>query len=282
MADGVDPLFEVKNFFHLGCYQAAINAASTIAASSPDLKVEMDTYVFRAYAALDTDATALLAVRELVIGSTDEVGRATALETFRKWLGDGISAGNAMVVLGAAQLMVADGAVDEALTLLSGSTELEPMAYMVYVYLQMNQVRYAEEKVKAMVAIEEDNTLTQLAGAWVGIAKGKSALQEAYHVFQDFVDKYQPSTKLLNGVAACCMHQGNFEEAEAVLVSALELNANDADTLANLIALAQHTGKASDVIDRYMAQLAARDAAHPLLASKADLETRFAAAAAAL
>ena len=47
-----DELFDVRNNFYLGSYQAAINAASTLAPSDPNVKADMDALVFRSYAAL--------------------------------------------------------------------------------------------------------------------------------------------------------------------------------------------------------------------------------------
>ena len=227
----------------------------------------------------DSAPLTLLAVREMVRGKTDTAG---ALATFRGWLEDGISGTNPNVVLGAAHTMASAGEVDEALTLLEPVRELEPMAYMVQLYLGLHQPRYAAEKVKAMAALEEDHTLTQLAGAWVGLAGGGSAkaVEDAYHTFQDFIDKYAPSAKLLNGVATACMLQGNFDEAFAILSTALEVNANDPETLANLVVVGNHAGKSQDVIDRWLLQLRGVAPSHTLLSNIDSLESKFAAAAA--
>lgn len=45
--------------------------------------------------------------------------------------------------------------------------------------------------------------------------QGGSKIQEAYLIFQDF------SGLILNGKAVCCMHLGNFDEAESLLLEAL-------------------------------------------------------------
>jgi len=51
--------------------------------------------------------------------------------------------------------------------------------------------------------------------------QGGSKIQEAYLIFQDMSERYQSTSLLLNGKAVCCMHMGNFDEAETLLVEAL-------------------------------------------------------------
>lgn len=51
--------------------------------------------------------------------------------------------------------------------------------------------------------------------------QGGSKIQEAYLIFQDFSEKYQMTSLILNGKAVCCMHMGNFDEAENLLLEAL-------------------------------------------------------------
>ena len=51
--------------------------------------------------------------------------------------------------------------------------------------------------------------------------QGGSKIQEAYLIFQDFSEKYQMTGLILNGKAVCCMHMGRFDEAESLLLEAL-------------------------------------------------------------
>ena len=53
------------------------------------------------------------------------------------------------------------------------------------------------------------------------INQGGSKIQEAYLIFQDFSEKYPMTGLILNGKAVCCMHMGNFDEAETLLLEAL-------------------------------------------------------------
>lgn len=52
-------------------------------------------------------------------------------------------------------------------------------------------------------------------------------------------------TRLLNGSAVCNMRMGRWEEAEQQLMEALEKDAKNADTLANLVTTCLHLGKAT-------------------------------------
>ncbi|MBA0864999.1 hypothetical protein Goshw_008024 [Gossypium schwendimanii] len=85
----------------------------------------------------------------------------------------------------------------------------------------MHRSDYAERQLRVMQQIDEDHTLTQLANAWLNLAVGGSKIQEAYLIFQDFSEKYPMTGLILNGKAVCCMHMGNFDEAETLLLEAL-------------------------------------------------------------
>ncbi|XXG77172.1 hypothetical protein AAC387_Pa08g1376 [Persea americana] len=97
-----------------------------------------------------------------------------------------------------------------------------------------------------MQQIDEDYTLTQLSNAWLDLAV------EAHLIFQDFSEKYQQTGMILNGKAVCGMHMGCFEEAESLLLEALNRDAKDAETLANLVVCSLHLGKSPS---RYLSHL---------------------------
>lgn len=53
------------------------------------------------------------------------------------------------------------------------------------------------------------------------MVQGGSKIEEAYLIYQDLSEKYQMTGTILNGKAVCCMRMGRFDEAESLLVEAL-------------------------------------------------------------
>ena len=122
---------------------------------------------------------------------------------------------------------------------------MELHALNVQIFIKMHRSDYAERQLRVMQQIDEAHTLTQLANAWLNLAVGGSKIQEAYLIFQDLSERYQSTSLLLNGKAVCCMHMGNFDEAETLLVDALNKDARDPETLGNLVVCCLHLGKPS-------------------------------------
>ncbi|KAJ6967062.1 hypothetical protein NC652_004575 [Populus alba x Populus x berolinensis] len=89
----------------------------------------------------------------------------------------------------------------------------------------MHRSDYAEKQLRIMQQIDEDHTLTQLASAWLNLAVGGSKIQESYLIFQDLSEKYPMTGLILNGKAVCCIHMGNSDEAETLLLEALNKTA---------------------------------------------------------
>ncbi|KAG0478018.1 hypothetical protein HPP92_012737 [Vanilla planifolia] len=149
---------------------------------------------------------------------------------------------------------------------------MELLALNVQIYIKMHRSDYAEKQLKIMQQIDEDHTLTQLANAWLNLAVGGSKIQEAYLIFQDFAEKYQMTAMILNGKAVCCIHMGRFDEAETLLLEALNKDAKDAETLANLVVCSLHVGKSAS---RYLSQLKLSHPEHLLVKRVASAEDNF-------
>jgi hypothetical protein len=71
------------------------------------------------------------------------------------------------------------------------------LALCVQVYLKMDRPDKAEQQVKAMSAIDDDATVTQLATAWVGVALGGGKVQEASYIYQELGDKFSWTVSML-------------------------------------------------------------------------------------
>uniref|UniRef100_A0A7N1A6C4 Coatomer subunit epsilon n=1 Tax=Kalanchoe fedtschenkoi TaxID=63787 RepID=A0A7N1A6C4_KALFE len=136
----------------------------------------------------------------------------------------------------------------------------------------MHRSDYAEKQLRIMQQVDEDHTLTQLANAWLNLAVGGSKIQEAYLIFQDFSEKYQMTGLILNGKAVCYMHKGNFDEAETLLLEALNKDAKDGETLADLVVCCLHLGKPSS---RFLSQLKLSHPEHLLVKRMTTAEDSF-------
>lgn len=89
---------------------------------------------------------------------------------------------------------------------------------------------------------------------------------------------WPPQASLYNGLAVARMKQGEWEDAERDLLEALGKDAKDPDTLANLVTVGLHLGKATS---RYASQLKMLAPSHPMAVRAAAGEEMFDRAAAA-
>lgn len=283
-----DALFAVRNNFYLGAFQTAISEASQLTGLSEAEKIERDVFVYRSYIELGShelvmseitpaSPAALQAVRALALYAKQQ--REAALEQAAAWLADPACASNPTVLLVAGLLYALEGDYVEALRACHGGASLEMMALCVQVYLKMDRLDQAERQAKAMAAVDDDATLSQLAQAWVGLHQGGAKVQEAFYIFQELGDKFTWTVRLHNGLAACQMRMGRWEDAEGELLQAFEKNPKDADTLANLIAVSLHLGKAAA---RYQSQLKLVAPEHAIVRRSEEGEAAFDRAATAV
>ncbi|CAI5946841.1 unnamed protein product [Closterium sp. NIES-65] len=286
---GPDALFSLRNNFQLGAYQAAINESGVGGLSEAE-SIERDTIVYRSYIALgsyqlvmdeitESSATALQAVKLLATYLADKSNKDAVVAGLEGYLSDPVICKNATLLLVAGTVYAREQNFVDALKIahaLPGNLEL--MALSVQVFLLMDRADLAEKQVKAMQQVDEDATLTQLALGWVSLAMGGSKVQEATYVFQELADKFSPTVALLNGSALAQMHSGNFEDAEALLLDALNKDAKDANTLANLVVCSLHRGKPAT---RYLNQLRTVAPDHILVQRQLASEAAFDQAVAA-
>ncbi|GMN58831.1 hypothetical protein TIFTF001_027930 [Ficus carica] len=226
-----DLLFNLRNNFYLGAFQAAINN-SDLPNLSPDDAVERDSLVYRSYIALgsyqlvineidSSAATPLQAVKLLALYLSSPDSKESTISSLKEWLADPAIGNNPTLRLIAGIIFMHEQDYNEALKHTNSGGTMELNALNVQIFLKMHRSDYAERQLRVMQQVDEDHTLTQLASAWFNLAVGGSKIQEAYLIFQDFSEKYQMTSLVLNGKAVCCMHMGNFDEAETLLLEAL-------------------------------------------------------------
>ncbi|CAN1828651.1 Coatomer subunit epsilon-1 [Linum perenne] len=231
MSTAPDHLFNLRNNFYLGAFQAAINN-SDIPNLSPEDAIERDCLVHRSYIALgsyqlvvseidDSAATPLQAVKLLALYLSSPDNKQSVISSLKEWLADSAIGSNPILRLVAGIIFMNEEDYNEALKHTHAAGTMELHALNVQIFIKMHRTDFGERQLRVMQQIDEDHTLTQLANAWLNLAVGGSKIQEALLIFQDFSEKYPMTGLILNGKAVCCMHMGNFEEAEALLLEAL-------------------------------------------------------------
>ncbi|XP_039000374.1 coatomer subunit epsilon-1-like [Hibiscus syriacus] len=277
-----DHLFNLRNNFYLGTYQSAINN-SDLPNLSPEDAVERDCLVYRSYIALgsyqlvineidSSAATPLQAVKLLAQYLSNPHDKESTIASLKEWLADPAIGNNATLRLIAGIVFMHEEDYIEALKHTNAGGTMELHALNVQIFIKMYRSDYAEKQLRIMQQIDEDHTLTQLANAWLNLAVGGSKIQEAYLIFQDFSEKYPMTGLILNGKAVCCMHMGKFDEAETLLLEALNKDAKDPETLANLVVCSLHLGKSSS---RYLSQLKLTHPDHILVKRASSAEDSF-------
>ncbi|KAK3710406.1 hypothetical protein QZH41_012330, partial [Actinostola sp. cb2023] len=235
MADpgDVDELFDIKNHFFIGNYQACINEAQKKQPSTRELIIEKDIYMYRAYTAQGKYGVVLDEITQLSPLEVQPVRiladylqnpkkRDSILSSIEKQLNSSSNI-NDYYLLMVASVYVHEQNYDSALRCLHQSESLECSALSVQIYIAMNRIDLANcASMLLLQELDDDATLTQLALAWFNLAVGGEKYQDAYYIFQEMADKYSSTVMLLNGQAVAYMHQGKYEDAESILQEALE------------------------------------------------------------
>jgi len=137
---------------------------------------------------------------------------------------------------------------------------LELYSFAVQLYLKMDRVDLAQKQVKAMQEIDDDDTLTTLATAWLYIGQGGDKVNEASFLLQELREKFEPSIPVLNCLAVCQIHSKNYTNAFQLLKQARDQAIQNkervsAETLINSMICLQHLKKPPEIINRVLGEL---------------------------
>jgi len=199
------------------------------------------------------------------------------LADIKKAQEDGISMTNSTVALMSGTVLYLSGQPDDALRCLkhTGAETLETLALAAQVLISMDRVDQATKELSAMKKLDEDSTLSKLCESWIGVARGGELLKEAFYNYEELAQKYGETSVLLNGQASAHIQQGQYDEAEGVLLAAQEKDPDFAETLINLNSVSNFLGKAPEVSQRYLSQLKDQHPNHPFTVALIAQEDAF-------
>lgn len=270
-------LINIHNAFHQGQYAEVVDFDTS--ALSPENEIPARVLKLRAQIALgeaadvlsevkaaqEPELQAVAALAQLSLGKTDDA--VAAIEKLAENSSD-----NATVQALGGIVLQAGGKSDEALSLLGKHQgNLEAVALIVQIHLQLNRTDLAVKEVTAARRWAQDSLLVNLAESWVGLRLGGEKYQQAFYVFEELAQA--PSTSSIRTLVAQAvaeLHLGRTEEATAALEQAIQKDPEYAEAIANMLVLTVITGKDPN---EYTAALKKADPKHPLLT---DLEEKSA------
>ncbi|KAH8518240.1 hypothetical protein H0E87_000185, partial [Populus deltoides] len=190
----------------------------------------------------------------------------STISRLKEWLADSAIANNSILRLIAGIILMHEEDYNEALknTNAGGTMELHGLNVQ---YSSRCTGQTMRRNIMISSIIRNDDVLIYCC-----VNQGGSKIQEAYLTFQDLSEKYPMTGLILNGKAVCCMHMGNFDEAETLLLEALNKDAKDPETLANFVVCSLHIGKSSS---RYLSQLKLSHPDHMLVKHASSAENNF-------
>eukprot|EP01119_Soliformovum_irregulare_P014120 TRINITY_DN3834_c0_g1_i1.p1 TRINITY_DN3834_c0_g1~~TRINITY_DN3834_c0_g1_i1.p1 ORF type:complete len:306 (-),score=108.99 TRINITY_DN3834_c0_g1_i1:46-834(-) len=185
-----------------------------------------------------------------------ESDKEAIVQSVKDLMKDGVVANDSTVQIIAATIYYNEGLYEEALRcVFNNSNSLEALATLIQIYLKINRIDLAEKELRTLQKLEDDATITLLATCWVQLAQGGEKVSEALSTVQDMIEKYGATMTLLNIQAVAALSLGKKDVAEKAILSALEKNPNQADTLANQIGIYQQLSKQPELLGRITAQL---------------------------
>lgn len=162
--------------------------------SSPELAIERDSFLYRAFIAQRKNQVVLdefksskpteLAPLKIL---AEYFGYPDKKESIFNQLETQIHSNfpdNVNFIIVAATIFFNEKNLESALKVLNHSDHLECMALTLQAYLKMDRLDLAKKELKAMQEKDDDATLTQLAQAWVNLNSGGEKFQDAYYIFQ--------------------------------------------------------------------------------------------------
>ena len=233
-----DALRQVRNGFYLGLYTQCMSDARELLSSSDvpaDTRVYAEVFLQRAQCFLNPRAvlssvpsnahTALQVVKQYATYFAEPSQQDIVVEALQEWRSNDVTANDVTLTVVLASLFVHQRRYKEALQLvLNDAEQLEKLALSVLVYLLIDRHDLAVKQLKAMVDLDDDDVLTQLATAWTLIAHPSAdvvhhsaKVLEAESILQGIQETFPTSQPTLTALSVCEMQKRSFTDAFKLL-----------------------------------------------------------------
>ncbi|KAI9296506.1 hypothetical protein K502DRAFT_314280 [Neoconidiobolus thromboides FSU 785] len=285
------PLFNAQNLFYFGAYQAVANECTTLQSQiNSQYQTDLKVLLYRAYLALGkynlvstelnkNDLSSEFKVIKLLSKITDPKNNVddTLINEMEAIVNEGTNLLNPTLQLLFALACIHANKLEPALKAVSlHPKHLECVSYKVQILLALDRVDLAEKELNKAKSWAEDVPLIQLIEAWIDLRLNGNKLEEAYAIFDEISQQsFANTVKLMNSKAVAYLQVGQYQEAEEILLEAMNKDNNDPNTLANLAVCSDLTEKPSEVKQRYINQLRDIDPNHPLIVNLDAKATQF-------
>jgi tetratricopeptide (TPR) repeat protein len=277
-------LFDLRASLAIGNFQQATHIAESFHPENDIEKIERDVILYRSHVELgefnivfeDTKSSPhiqLQAVRLYAELLSKQNYSEKVLETLESWRGQG-KFDDATVQIIAALIYAKVSKIDSSFSALIPPKSLEAHSLIVNHYLSISRSDLAIRELTRMKEIQDDAIITQLARAWINV-DSRDKCDDALMAFQELIEKYGQSVMLLNGYAVACIHLGNYEKAEKILLDALLLDKNSVATKINLFTCSSFLGKPKDKLTRDFNQIIQLAPDHPWVRKQQEMEQSF-------
>ncbi|KAJ3303719.1 hypothetical protein HDV03_003592 [Kappamyces sp. JEL0829] len=259
----------LKNQFYVGNFQSVINEAtnpSFLAALSVEERLSAKALLFRAYLThgrynlviqdiKPTDPDVLIATQLLAMylaSPSNQKEVANQCKAIAAQVGPAVEPELA-VALGT--VFTLHGLYEDALRLLAHCpNDLECVGLTVQILCSINRTDLALAQVEQLKHWAGEAILAQMIDSWVGIARSDpEKYEESFYLFDELAAAHAAGPKLLCSKAVCLIQGRRYQEAETLLLEALNKNPNDAEVLANLFVVSTAMQKPDNVADSYYA-----------------------------
>lgn len=293
MSIELDSLRMVRSCYYLGLMDRAMQEAEDASATAADAETERMADVFYHRALLETSAakvfqkvgknanTALQAVKlQATYRAASADNKELVFGTLAEWLSDpDVSKDETLQVL-AAQIYLQEQEYKQALKLVVNSQNLEKQAICVQIYLKIHRLDLAQKVVSSMQSLDDDDVLTQLCAAWVYTIEGGEKATEATFLLQELIERFGPSVRVFNMLAACQMSLRNYSQAfqhcKKARDTAIKAGGKPvAETLVNTIICLTNLRKDAAIIERITGELRKVAPAHPWLKEREEMGGLF-------